>query len=197
MLNPELQQTINEEIAKANYELRTFIKSQYYKDTWSLIYRIHKINDTEIQEAIELETLLYLLNISEYDTIDEAITTEVYNNDLTYKSEIERVIKDVKIYLINKANEDTDIDNFYKKRKDNDITYSNIREEMKDNLVKEVKEESFNPYTNRVEILPEHYKDRPIESDLSENKNNYNPIQNKKINTDKYREAIDIEEVDI
>ena len=197
MLNPELQQTINEEIAKANYELRTFIKSQYYKDTWSLIYRIHKINDTEIQEAIELETLLYLLNISEYDTIDEAIITEVYNNDLTYKSEIERVIKDVKIYLINKANEDTDIDNFYKKRKDNDITYSNIREEMKDNLVKEVKEESFNPYTNRVEILPEHYKDRPIEGELSENKNNYNPIQNKKINTDKYREAIDIEEVDI
>ena len=197
MLNPELQQTINEEIAKANYELRTFIKSQYYKDTWSLIYRIHKINDTEIQEAIELETLLYLLNISEYDTIDEAITTEVYNNDLTYKSEIERVIKDVKIYLINKANEDTDIDNFYKKRKDNDITYSNIREEIKDNLVKEVKEESFNPYTNRVEILPEHYKNRPIESESTDNKNNYNPIQNKKINTDKYREPINIDDVDI
>ncbi|MCX8513474.1 MAG: hypothetical protein ORN26_00105, partial [Candidatus Pacebacteria bacterium] len=132
MLNPQLQQTINEEIAKANYELRTFIKSQYYKDTWSLIYRIHKINDTKIQEALEVEVLLYLLNISEYDTIDKAIINEVYDNDLTYNTEIERVVRDVKIYLIDKANEDTDIDNFYKKRKDNDITYSNIRDEIKD-----------------------------------------------------------------
>lgn len=197
MLNPQLQQTINEEIAKANYELRTFIKSQYYKDTWSLIYRIHKINDTKIQEALEVEVLLYLLNISEYDTIDKAIINEVYDNDLTYNTEIERVVRDVKIYLIDKANEDTDIDNFYKKRKDNDITYSNIRDEIKDNLVKEVKEESFNPYTNRVEILPENYKDRSSEKELINEKQNYKPLQNRKVNNDKYRESINIEDVDI
>ena len=185
MLNPELQQDIDTEIDRANIELRTFIRSKYFSDTLELIYRLHNIKEAETQEAIELETILYLLNISEYDNIAEAIKNEVYNDDVKFSSDIESVIKDIIVYIIDKSNEDSNIENIYPRKSD---TYpdTTIHQEINNHLQeKEEKEEIFNPYTNRKDILPENYKERVEKEEENKQVDDITHI------TDKYREKID------
>lgn len=185
MLNPELQHDIDIEIDKANYELRTFIRSPYFKDTLELLYRVHHVDNIDNQEALELEVLLYLLNISEYNDIKEAIMSEVYNNDIRYNSDLESLVKDINIYLINKSNEDNDISSIYK-RKPDEYKDENIHQEIKNYLdLQEDTPDPFDPYTNRVETLPEHYKDR---DNIRVEEKEVDDITHI---TDKYREKID------
>ena len=62
MLNPILQQSIDEELSKADIHIRDFINSKYWSDTMSLIARVNHIQNPEIIEGIELEIIVYILN---------------------------------------------------------------------------------------------------------------------------------------
>lgn len=98
MLNPELQKNIDEEIEKAKDDVKAFLRDSYWRDTVDLIIKVNKLNDTQA-EGIELETILYMLGLSDYTDLHEAIAKECsIQNERTS----DQVYKDIKDFLLEK-----------------------------------------------------------------------------------------------
>lgn len=75
MLNPELQKDINLEIAKAEPLIQEFLTRDYFRETLDLVFKVNRLNEVQ-KESVELETILYILNLSNYENISEAIKAE-------------------------------------------------------------------------------------------------------------------------
>ena len=103
MLNTQLQQSINEELENADPKIREFVNSSYWLDTITLISRVNNIKKPEIIEGIELEIILILLNISDYDNIYDALREEVFVDgaDTTQES-LRQLSADIQEYIFNK-----------------------------------------------------------------------------------------------
>ncbi len=75
MLNPELQKDINLEITKAEPLIQEFLTRDYFRETMDLVFKVNRLNEIQ-KESVELETILYILNLSNYENIGEAIKAE-------------------------------------------------------------------------------------------------------------------------
>lgn len=75
MLNPELQKDITLEIVKAEPLIQEFLTRDYFRETMDLVFKVNRLNEVQ-KESVELETILYILNLSNYENISEAIKAE-------------------------------------------------------------------------------------------------------------------------
>ncbi|MDQ5957078.1 MAG: hypothetical protein QG614_52 [Patescibacteria group bacterium] len=100
MLNQELQKEIDLEIDKAKDEIKDFIRSKYFTDTMELIERVNKLTE-EQSESIELEVIMFLLGISDYKNIEEAVKDQA---GLVTGGEVKQVSKDINDYILDKIN---------------------------------------------------------------------------------------------
>ena len=102
MLNTELQKDINIEIEKAGPALKDFLAAKYFRENMDLILKVNKLT-LDQGEAVELETILHILGLSDHATIDEALQAECY---IDKKEMVSQVTKDVKDYIISKLPQD-------------------------------------------------------------------------------------------
>ncbi len=102
-MKPELRQALDEEILKATPELQTFLNDQYFKDTLSLIERVNKL-DADQAISLELEITMFLLGISDYPSIEEALRGELgQNGQVANEATVRQAVKDVDAYILSKA----------------------------------------------------------------------------------------------
>jgi hypothetical protein len=98
MLNPELQKNINEEIKKTDVNTEEFLSSQYFRETIDMISRVNKLN-LEQSESLELEIILFILKISEYENFFDAVKNEI---GLETEGGMNQASKDVETYIFSK-----------------------------------------------------------------------------------------------
>jgi hypothetical protein len=102
-MKPELRQALDEEILKAGPELQTFLNDQYFKDTLSLIERVNKL-DAGQAVSLELEITMFLLGISDYPSIEEALRGELgQNGQVANEATVRQAVKDVEAYILSKV----------------------------------------------------------------------------------------------
>lgn len=102
-MKPELRQALDEEILKATPELQTFLNDQYFKDTLSLIERVNKL-DADQAISLELEITMFLLGISDYPSVEEALRGELgQNGQVANEATVRQAVKDVDAYILSKA----------------------------------------------------------------------------------------------
>ena len=96
MLNPELQSQIDVEIEKATPVVQEFLHGKDFTETVALISKVNKLSD-EQSESLELESVLYVLGLSDHDTVKDWVIAEV-----GVKKDIDQVVSDVNNYIISK-----------------------------------------------------------------------------------------------
>lgn len=102
-MKPELRQALDEEILKASPEMQAFLNDQYFKDTLSLIERVNKLDENQAV-SLELEITMFLLGISDYPTIEEALRGELgQNGQVANEATVRQAVKDVDAYILSKA----------------------------------------------------------------------------------------------
>lgn len=141
MLNTQLQQSINEELEKANPQVKEFVESSYWRDTIALVARVNHIKDEFVIEGIELEIILLLLNMSHYSNIYEALKSEVFTGGVESTEENMRQLSyDIDEYIFKKINENKNVNAIY-------------IDDQDDNLHQIIQRE----FEEHKEILPESY----------------------------------------
>ncbi len=100
MLNPNLKKDIELEINKAEPKIKDFLLDDYFRETMDLIFRVNRLTN-EQGEAVELETILFLLKLSNYEKIDEAIQNEC---SIENASTSKQIIQDLESYIFQKTN---------------------------------------------------------------------------------------------
>lgn len=95
MLNPELQKDINIEIEKADNSVKIFLLDKYFRDTMDLIIRVNKLT-SEQGENVELETILNILKLTDYQNIYDAIKTEC---SIENEATVNQVVSDLNNYI--------------------------------------------------------------------------------------------------
>ncbi len=98
MLNANLQKDIDIEIENASESVKSFIRDKYFRDTFDLIIKANNLNSVQA-EAIELETILFILGLSNYSNIEEAIKKECFIQNI---KTVDQVNKDIKDYIFDK-----------------------------------------------------------------------------------------------
>lgn len=102
-MKPELRQSLDEEILKASPEMQTFLNDQYFRDTLSLIERVNKLDENQAV-SLELEITMFLLGISDYPTIEEALRGELgQDGQVANEATVRQAVKDVDAYILSKA----------------------------------------------------------------------------------------------
>ncbi len=99
MLNPDLKKDVEIEINKAEPKIKDFLLSDYFRETMDLIFRVNRLTK-EQGEAVELETILFLLKISNYTNIEDSIKTECGIENI---STTKQVIQDLNSYIFEKT----------------------------------------------------------------------------------------------
>lgn len=103
MLNPELQSAIDEEIDKSPKLVQDFLRDKYFQDTFAIIQKVNRISP-EQRESLELETILMVLGISDYASIEDAIKNEVgVNGEQANEATVRQLASDVKEYILSRA----------------------------------------------------------------------------------------------
>ena len=98
MLNTQLQQDINIEIEKAEDSVKAFLMDGYFRDTVDLILKVNKLTPDQ-GESVELETVMHILKISDYEKLEDGIKNECgIQNEQT----IVQVVKDIRDYILSK-----------------------------------------------------------------------------------------------
>lgn len=130
MLNSQLQQSINQELEKVKPFVKDFILSSYWKDTMALVCRVNHIKDEDIIEGVELETILFILEISEHKSVYEAFKNEVFINGFeTTEANLKQLSGDIEKYILYKINENKSINSIYVKE-DGESLHELINKEM-------------------------------------------------------------------
>lgn len=102
-MKPELRESLDIEIAKSSAEMQTFLNDQYFKDTLSLIERVNKL-DADQAVSLELEITMFLLGISDYPNMEEALRGELgQNGQVANEGTVRQAVKDVEAYILSKA----------------------------------------------------------------------------------------------
>lgn len=102
-MKPELRESLDIEIAKSSAEMQVFLNDQYFKDTLSLIERVNKL-DADQAVSLELEITMFLLGISDYPNMEEALRGELgQNGQVANEATVRQAIKDVEAYILSKA----------------------------------------------------------------------------------------------
>ncbi len=113
MLNPELQENINLEIEKSNPDTADFLKDKYFRDTIDMISRVNKLTP-EQSESLELETVLFILKLSEYANFYDAVLSEVFPENISVENEeklktnikTKQISSDIESYIFVKLKEE-------------------------------------------------------------------------------------------
>lgn len=100
MLNADLQKDIDIEIEKAEEHVKSFLLDKYFRDTMDLIIKVNKLTEEE-GEAVELETIMIILGISEFTNIHEAIQKE---SGIKTQATVDQIVKDLQVYVFDKLN---------------------------------------------------------------------------------------------
>lgn len=99
MLNPSLKKDVEVEIDKADPKIKDFLLDDYFRETMDLIFRVNRLTN-EQGEAVELETILFLLKLSNYENINDAIQTEC---NIENPSTSKQIIADLNSYIFEKT----------------------------------------------------------------------------------------------
>jgi hypothetical protein len=98
MLNPELKKDIDVEIAKSEPLIQGFLSGEYFRETMDLVFKVNRLNEIQ-KESVELETILYILKLSNYENIYEAIKTEC---SIETENTAKQLSDDLEKYIFNK-----------------------------------------------------------------------------------------------
>lgn len=101
MLNPELKKDIEVEISKSEALIQEFLNGNYFRETLDLVFKVNRLNEIQ-KESVELETILYILNLSNYEEIGEAIKTEC---SIETASTAKQLSEDLEKYIFSKLKE--------------------------------------------------------------------------------------------
>lgn len=99
MINPKLRVELDEEISKHDPAIKDFIMGEYFRHNFDLIVKVNRLNELEA-ETLELEIILILLQISDYDSVEAAINSELAKLDLGTRSQI---TLDVNEFIMSKS----------------------------------------------------------------------------------------------
>jgi hypothetical protein len=103
MLNPELKKDLDIEIEKSEPLTKEFLTSDYFRETMDLVFKVNRLND-EQKESVELETILYILGLSNYENITDAIKDEC---GLETPATIRQLTDDLDKYILEKIKSKT------------------------------------------------------------------------------------------
>jgi hypothetical protein len=137
MLNPELQKNIDLEIEKSPVEISEFLHGKYFKDTISMISRVSKLNETQL-ESLELEVILNVLKLSEYKNFYDAVLNEVFPENLSASDEeklkintqTKQISSDIQSYIFYKLEKTENDQDLIKK----EVDTKNLRQEISEKV---------------------------------------------------------------
>jgi hypothetical protein len=99
MINQELRKELDQEIMKHEPEIRDFLLGEYFRHNVDLIVKVNGLDEGE-SETLELEIILFLIKISDYKSVEQAIESEMPDLEEDKKTQ---VIRDVNEYIISKS----------------------------------------------------------------------------------------------
>lgn len=102
-MNPELRNELDNEIRNSPQETQDFLFGDYFRDTIKLIERVNKFTP-EQAVALELEVSMFLIGISDYPSLEEALRGELgQDGQVANEATVRQAIKDVENYILSHA----------------------------------------------------------------------------------------------
>lgn len=129
-MNPDLQAQIDVEIEKADPSIKEFLHGKYFKDTLGTISRVNRLTSDQT-EGLELEIILEILGMNDYQNFDEAVQKELGEGEGAIESnKIAQIIKDVNEYVFDQIRQKNNVPT------ENKVVKVHTSEEEKEELIK-------------------------------------------------------------